>query len=381
MQTENSDNNGINTSGEIDLIRLTRHIWEQRLVVIKITAAFLIAGIIIAVVSPKQYKSEARMLPEITEPGGGASSLLREFSGLGGLGGFNIPALEGMDAIGPDLYPEVLRSTPFFLELLRHRIKVVTGGHAREVDVLYYIEQLMGSALGRTFRKYTINLGGTLATLLSGASGDTLPTGFSGLAHVDIYYMSKAQYDAIKTLSDRIMADADQRSGVITVSAEFPDPYVTAQIADFAVKYLTKYITEYRLEKVRRDLVFFEDRYAEKEDQFRTAQLALARYRDANINVISSEVRTEEQRLQDHYNLAFNGYNAMAQQLEQARIKVQEETPVIKILEPVMVPVVKSKPSRFLIMVVSILLGGIISISYLLIKTWIEKHQVTKEIR
>jgi capsular polysaccharide biosynthesis protein len=373
MQTEKPDNNGLNTTGEIDLIRLARYIWEGRRVIIKVTAAFLIAGIIIAFVSPKQYKSEARMLPEITEPGGGASSLLKEFSGLGGLGGFNIPALEGIDAIGPDLYPEVLRSTPFFLELLRHRVKVKTDGNTREVAVMYYVEELMRSNFSRTLRKYTINLGGTLGTLFAGASGDMSAT---VLSNEGIYYMNKAQYDAIKTLSDRIIADADQRSGVITVTAEFPDPFVTAQIAHFAVNYLTDYITEYRLEKVRRDLKFFEDRYAEKENEFRKAQLALARYRDANINVISSEVRTEEQRLQDHYNLAFNGYNAMAQQLEQARTKVQEETPVIKILEPVIVPVVKSKPGRFLIMVVSILLGGIISISYLLIKTWIGHYQL-----
>ena len=72
-------------SDEIDLIELIRHLWNGRKLIIKITAAFIALGLVIALTSPKQYKVEVRMLPEMkSSSSGGASALLRQFSGLGG---------------------------------------------------------------------------------------------------------------------------------------------------------------------------------------------------------------------------------------------------------------------------------------------------------
>ncbi|MFW5720911.1 MAG: GNVR domain-containing protein, partial [Bacteroidota bacterium] len=138
---------------------------------------------------------------------------------------------------------------------------------------------------------------------------------------------------------------------------------VAAQIAQYAVEYLTDYITDYRIQKAQKDLEFVKERYEEKKIEFERAQLNLARFRDANRNIVSAAAQTEEQRLQDQYNLAFNVYNGLAQQLEQARIKVQEETPVIKVLEPVSVAVERSKPKRGLVLIISIFLGGFLGVS------------------
>jgi capsule polysaccharide export protein KpsE/RkpR len=146
----------------------------------------------------------------------------------------------------------------------------------------------------------------------------------------NIPQMSKTQFEIIKNLRDNIKASIDQRSGVISISAEFPDPRVAAQIGQHSVNYLTDYITQYRIGKAQKDLDFIKDRYEDKKNEFHLSQLALANFRDANRNFVSLTAQTEEQRLQDQYNLAFNVFNSLAQQVEQARIKVQEETPVIK---------------------------------------------------
>ena len=62
--------------------------------------------------------------------------------------------------------------------------------------------------------------------------------------------------------------------------------------------------------------------------------------------------------------MAFEVYKGLATQLEQAKIKVKEETPVFSVLEPVMVPIDKSKPKRKIILGVFIFIGilfGLIS--------------------
>src|SRR5690554_851298 len=98
--TENIKNPSQDSTNEIDLIELIRHLWDNRKLILKITGAFIALGLIVAITSPKQYKVEVRMLPESKSSSGGAAALL---SSLGGLGGFAMPLGEGADAIGPML--------------------------------------------------------------------------------------------------------------------------------------------------------------------------------------------------------------------------------------------------------------------------------------
>jgi uncharacterized protein involved in exopolysaccharide biosynthesis len=345
-------------SDEIDLIELIRHLWNGRKLIIKITSAFIVLGLIIALTSPKQYKVEVRMLPESKSTTGGASALLRQFSGLGG---FAMPLGEGADAIGPMLYPDVLKSTPFYLELLSSKVTYKTDDETLDITVFEYLNDYTKSSLMGVVMKYSIKLPWTI---IGWIRGDKEPETSTTHSPSQITQISKEQSDAIKGLQDKISASIDQKNGVISISTEFGDPYITAQIANFSVNYLSNYITEYRVEKAKTDLQFIEERYLEKEKEYLYAQKELAQFRDANRNVQSAAARTEEERLNNKYTLAFNVYNGLAQQLEQAKIKVQEETPVIKILEPVKVPVERSKPKRSLILVVFAFLGGFIGVGY-----------------
>lgn len=346
-------------SDEIDLIEVIRNIWNGRWLIAKVTLAFIVLGLVIAFTTTEQFKSEARLLPEVSDSGGGASSLLRQFGGLGGL---NLSMDTGADAIRPELYPDVLRSTPFFVHLMEQPVTLGQGAEKTEVTVFNYANEHMGGGGFLSFiKKYTIGLPGTIMKWIRGSKTEEASS--PALAG-EIPHMSLAQFEAGKTLRDRISADIDQRSGVISISAEFPDRRVAAQIAQYSVEYLTDYITEYRIQKAQKDLEFVKERYEEKKQEFHQAQLTLARFRDANRNIVSAAAQTEEQRLQDQYNLAFNVYNGLAQQLEQSRIKVQEETPVIKVLEPVSVPVQRSKPKRSLVLIVYTFLGGFLGFGF-----------------
>ena len=108
-----------------------------------------------------------------------------------------------------------------------------------------------------------------------------------------------------------------------------------------------------------------QERYAEAEERFGTAQEALARFRDSSHGSLTALAQTQQQRLQSDYDLAFNVYKALAQQLEEARLKLQEETPVVKTIEPAVVPDEKSAPKRKMIMIVSVFLGGFVGIGLL----------------
>ena len=76
--------------------------------------------------------------------------------------------------------------------------------------------------------------------------------------------------------------------------------------------------------------------------------------------------RTEEERLQNEMSLAYNLYNQTAQQLQLARAKVQESTPVYAVVQPATVPLKPSKPSKMMILVGCVFLAGTAAAAWLL---------------
>ena len=90
----------------------------------------------------------------------------------------------------------------------------------------------------------------------------------------------------------------------------------------------------------------------------------MANFRDQNHNLESAKAKTEEEKLQSEYQLAFSVYSEVAKQLENAKIKIKEDTPIFSIIEPVSIPNEKSKPKKVVIMVIWFFIGGILGVGY-----------------
>ena len=87
---------------------------------------------------------------------------------------------------------------------------------------------------------------------------------------------------------------------------------------------------------------------------------------DQNQSLSRRSFRTEEERLQNEMSLAYNLYNQTAQQLQLARAKVQESTPVYAVVQPATVPLKPSKPSKMMILVGCVFLAGAAAAAWLL---------------
>ena len=176
-------------------------------------------------------------------------------------------------------------------------------------------------------------------------------------------------------MAKTLTLSVDKKNGFITLTAMGSEPLETAQIADKAKNLLQSRITEFRIEKAKQNLLFIEGRFSEKKKEFENAQDKLARFRDGNRGMTSNMAKTEEERLQSEYTLAFNVYSELAKQLESAKISVKEDTPVFSIIESVIVPVNPTKPRKFMILMVSVLLGGALGIgSVFAQKNWREAN-------
>jgi len=375
IMTETKENKDKDKNDEIDLFKVFQKIWAGRKTIIKTMIIFFIIGIFIVLFSPKEYKSEITLVVETSSSGSSMSGLLQQF---GGLAGINLNNTNNKEALVPDLYPEVIKSTPFLLEIMKQ--KVTESKYDSTLTVEQYLDRHTRSSLVGTIKGYTIGLPGKIIGWIRGKQ-KTLnskllvfsPDSVSNLSFNPIK-ISKEQTEIIEILAARVNTEEDfKKSNKFVISVEMQDPLVVAQVTSHVVKSLTKYITEYRTKKAKTDLKFISDRATEAEAKYLEAQQALATYKDRNKNVILSSVLTEEEQLQSEYNLAFDVYSALAKQLEQAKIKVQEVTPVFNVMDPAQVPLKKSKPKTSMILIMMIFLGGFLGIGIVIGKVYFKK--------
>lgn len=324
----------------------------------------MILGLLIALLAPKEYSTDATLMPEMQSSKSTASSLLQQYGGMLGISGGAAAQNEG--TIPPQLYPNVVQSLPFQIELINK--PVTFARYDTTVTPYVFLNDVHSTSVLGYVKMFTVGLPGQIIGLVK-SDKDTLQRSFKDLRRDSVLALSKEQMETVKTMRERISASVDQETGVITISSEFPDPQAAAEIGQNAISLLKEYMREYQTQKVTKDLHFVQRQVERAKKQFEQAQDSLANFRDSNLNLATAKAQTREQELQSKYDLAFNLYNSLNQRLQQAQMQVQEQTPVFSVLQPVSVPL-KDNTSGLLILIVSGMLGGIISLGWVLIQNW-----------
>lgn len=324
---------------EIDFKAAARKIRDHRKIVYMVTLGFLILGLIIAFGSTIEYESSCSLLPEKKE---GGLSNLGGISGSVGLTGINLD-FGSQSTLSPEIYPQIVESLPFQVKLI-HKELTFEKRDTTFSSYTYFKEIHSPSLLGYMM-KYTLGLPQTIRETFSDNGSDEEGSGAG-----DVSRLSKKDFKLIERFKDRIYVDADPETGLILIEAEMPDPVAAAELTQATMDLLLQRINDHKLKKVNKNLKFIETQYEEAQLEFEEAKKNLDQI--ANLN---SQV--EEQKLQDEYELALESYKTLSTQLDQMRIKVEDERPVFTIVDPVNVPIDKSKPKRTLILLGSLFLG------------------------
>jgi len=353
---------------EIDLIELAKTIWDSRKVIYRFVAVGVILGVLVALLSPKEYVSDASLMPEYsTESSGGASDLLQQYGGLLGISGGSYNSAS--NAIRVDLYPQIVQSLSFQVNLMEQEFNYPE--YDTSASLYDYFMEIHSPGVLSYVKQYTIGLPFTILGVFRSDSEEEIMN--EAEQDPEVLSLTKDQMNIVKSLRERVSVSLNEETGIVSVSAKMPDPKVAAQVAKFTIGELTEYLVEYRTEKVLRDLEFVENQLNKAEERFENAQLTLAEFRDSNQGNLTARAQTEQERLQSEYDVAFNLYNSLTQQFEQARLKVQEETPVFKVLQPVQVPV-DDETSGAMILIVFVMLSGIASIGWIFIRQFLASN-------
>lgn len=324
---------------EIDVIGLIKKVFsEKKLLTISIIAGAIV-GVIIALSTPKTYTSEVLLAPEIASGGLGLSSNLADMASSFGIDLSS--SGKTMDAIYPEIYPEVLSSKDFVYSLFNIPVRLKDDDNTRT-----YLTHIT-KELKFPFWDYPKMW---IAKLLKPD-----PDKGKGGGGKDPFKLSKVEDDICRAISSNIECLVDNKTSVILISVTDQDPLVAAIVADTVQNRLQNYITSYRTKKARTDYQYYSDLYDEAKKEYEKAQSKYAGFSDANQDVVLESYAAKRDELENEMQLAFNLMNQMSTQMQTAKAKIQERTPAYTIIETPKMPYKASSTPRFIIVLVTML--------------------------
>ncbi len=351
----------------VDVKALAGTVWSRRNFILKVTGAFLVIGVIIALLSPVGYRVEATLLPE--NQVAPAGNLLRQFGGLLGIGGAPLTQSENLP---PQLYPNVVSSLPFQVELLSE--EVTFARYDTTVTPYTYFSEIFTPSVLTTIKGYTIGLPGKIMGLFrEDIPPQPLP---SDVPKDSIISLTKYQLMMVEVMRKHVDAAVNEENGLVTLQVSMADPRAAAEIGAFAIDLLQEYVTDYRTEKAEQYLQFVREQTQQAREEFQDVQTRLAIFEDQNINLATQQSLMQLKRLESKYDLLFSKYHSLAQQLQQAKLKVQQKTPVLTVLQPIKMPVDNYKPQRKLIVILALFLGLVLSIGYIIGRSVIDERKM-----
>lgn len=341
----------------LDIYRILNTIYAGKRSIISITIIFIVFGLLVAILSGIKFKSSTVFVAQ-----GSGTNSSAGLSGLASLAGVNLGALtESSGLIPPNLYFKIVESSPFKKELINTPL---TFEYLEEPTTYkeYFLEHYRPDIF-EIISEYTVGLPTLIYESINSNKSLSSQVTQDGLDRI-----TKTEMDLFELMGTQLSLKVDEADNYISITFEMPERLAAAQMAQKALELLQEYIVDFKVERSKAKLDFIEDRFQEKKEEYMTKQEALNGFLDKNLSLSTASARAELKRLQTEHDLAFNIYSQLANQLELQKIETQEDTPVFTIINPVSVPVEKSRPKRLFILMVFGFLGVLVSIGWVFIR-------------
>jgi uncharacterized protein involved in exopolysaccharide biosynthesis len=125
---------------------------------------------------------------------------------------------------------------------------------------------------------------------------------------------------------------------------------------------LTDRVRELRTKKIQKRLNFVEQRFAQAEQELDQAENRLAQFLERNQNPTTARLQFQRDRLQRQVSFKEQLYSELQSRLTQTRLELQRRQPVVTVVEEAVPPIGRSSPKRTLIVLVSLVLGGMFGV-------------------
>ena len=296
---------------EIDVRELFMVLWENKLTIILGTALSALISVSVALYLPNKYTSEALLAPRAEGGAGGTlGQLASQYGGLASLAGINIGGLgEGGKAA---IAIEMLKSRDFFGEYLYDHVLV---------DLM--AAEGWDRALDQSILDPSIYDGATLTWVR-----DVGP---------EFQIKPSVQEAHDEFVESTLSVSEDKQTGFVTVAVTHYSPSVARDWVLLIVNGVNNAVRARDVEEAENSIAFL------NEQRQKTSLVSL------------TEVFAE----------------LIEQQTKTVMLAAASEEYVFQIIEPPIVPELKSEPSRALICILGVLFGGLLTVIVVLIRHYI----------
>lgn len=316
------------------LCRLFAFLWGKRSMFIKYISVAIVVGLVYVFSIPKTYSTSVMLAPETS-----GSSLSAGMSSLASMAGVN---LNGMaeDALAVELYPSIVSSKDFLLQLFDARVHSVE----QEIDTTY--ADYLAHFQKVIWWNYPVKLiGAGIKKLLPKKE----EMGNAGLADkASVRFLTEKENVLCQAMQNQIVCSVDKLSGVLTVTVSDQNAEISAIMADTVVNKLNRFILDYRTHKARSDYEYVTNLCKEAEKNYLEAQSRYANFTATHVDVYSPLIKAQVEYLQNESQLAYLSYSQLKTQQQTAHAKVLETTPVYTVVESAYVPERAASPKKML---------------------------------
>ena len=325
----------------IDYRAVFREILKRKRLFYKILPITFLLSIIYILCIPRYYVTDTKMAPEIENSmaGGTLGSIASSF-------GFDLSDMETSDAITPMLYPDLMEDNGFVTGLFPIQVKSQDGS----INTTYH-DYLKKYQKEPWWTRVIYSIISLLPKKEEGGKGKQ--------GEADPYILSKNEDDIAVAIRNNVKLSTDKKTGVITITVKAQDRLVCKTIADSVRGHLQQFISSYRTNKARTDLEYYKNLVAEAKHEYQKARQVYGSYSDANSDLVLESYRSKREDLENEMQLKFNAYSALNNQMQAAKAKVQERTPVFTLIKGAAMPIRPAGPKRMLFVLEMLILAFI----------------------
>jgi capsular polysaccharide biosynthesis protein len=327
----------ITDDNEIDLLTIWELIKSQKWFITKVSIFFTILGIIYSLMAIVYYDSSISVYPAgvLSDASGG----LGEFKGLAksfGIGGFGSAPTYNI--------PDIIKSRRLRKDIILKKWETATFPLGANLIAFWELDK------PKLFspKKWIMNF---------------FPPGkFAANPEELLVYEAKLKLDKLISVKEEL-------SGLIRISVLMEDPKLAADIANYIAKFVKEFISYEQKQEATRNREFIEYQKVSAKSELEKSEELLTDFRkNYPIALDSPRQKMIRSRLGSTIEENRAVYITLRQQFEIAKIEEAKDNLLINILDNAEPAVLKAKPKRKVIVLLSIILGGITGIATILIR-------------
>lgn len=358
--------------GTFDMKEVISKLWSKRKTFITVwilTFALAVAWIF---PKPRYYTSTVTLAPETSS--GVSSGALGDIAASFG---FDLGSGQSVDAFYPLLYPSLLESTDFVVGLFDVKVKTLDG--SVNTDYYTYLTKHQKYSFW-DIPIYAVKR--FVSKLIS--SPEAGPAAKGGSDKADPFFLSKKQTDVVEAISGLVKCTVDKKTEVITITVTDQDRLICATMADSIRVRLQNFIIDYRTQKARIDVDYYEQLLVKAKADYENAIGHYSGYSDSHLNSVLESTSSRKSALNNEVQGKLAVYNTVTAQLQAARAKLQEHTPAFTVIQRATVPLKPAGPKRMLFVLVMLFMATLATIVWLLkeeIMDFMKKAQANNDER